>query len=132
MVTLQSNRFSGMNCLNAILRAFEGGDEEGTNKKPMPPPPMTYEDYLWKRKPPHKVSSLSCSSSFLLTPHASQGDGYTYLYCLLRNGRLFFFRDKVAYDVGDEPVMEIKLRYLRLTLDHKLFYRPARQVRSLL
>lgn len=109
MATLQSNRFTGINCLNAILRAFEGGEEE-EGKKALPPPPMVFEDYLWKRKPPHK------------------GDGYIYLYCALKEGKLYFYRDKEAYDSGDEPVMDIRLRYLHFTVDHKLFYRPTRQV----
>lgn len=52
MITLQNNRFTGINCLNSIMRAFEGAEVDG---KPVEPPSYFHEGYIWKRKPPHKV-----------------------------------------------------------------------------
>lgn len=54
MITLQNNRFTGINCLNSIMRAFEGGEVDA--KQQAQPPSYFHEGYIWKRKPPHKVS----------------------------------------------------------------------------
>lgn len=47
---------------------------------------------------------------------------------MLRKGVLYFYRDKAAFDSGDEKLLAAPLRYLRITVELKKFYRPSNQV----
>jgi hypothetical protein len=123
MTTLHSNRFTGAQCLDNLMRAFEG-QENGASSEAVIPPSLYYENYLWKRKPPHKVI-VRLKIKFLID---LKGDGYTSLYGVLQKGCLHFYTNKEAFQGGDGRLFFVPLRYLRLTLDLKEFYRPTNQV----